>query len=62
MRLTPEEEQERYELYKKGYSDAEIGKRCFLDRTSVRTWRISRGYSANFPKGNPKGRLNAETH
>ncbi len=55
MGLTPEQEQQRLELYKKGLSDGEIAEKVRCAAQTICSWRKYRKLSANYPRGQTLG-------
>ena len=49
--LNEKEHNVRFELYKQGLSDSEIGEKLFLNRTTVQQWRKANGLKPNYKVG-----------
>ena len=48
--ISPEEHEERLALYRQGLSDREIGKRLYLNNTTIFMWRKISHLPANHPR------------
>lgn len=48
--ISPEEHEERLALYRQGLSDREIGKRLYLNNTTIFMWRKINHLPANHPR------------